>query len=232
MTTDATTSTDAATLYARLRDSCAAEWTAYAEHEFVRALGAGSLPQEAFRDYLAQDYLFLIQFARAHALAAFKSRSIADIRAHAEGLGAILSETELHVRLAERWGVSAAELEALPEKQATVAYTRYVLDCGMSGDLLDLEVALAPCVIGYAEIGARLAAEVAERSEDLGTHPYGEWISEYAGETYQSLARDSAAHIDALAGGSLPQRRIDELTDIFRTATRLEADFWQQALDH
>ncbi len=34
--------------------------------------------------------------------------------------------------------------------------TRFVLDRGMAGDLLDLHVALAPCVLGYAEIGTAL----------------------------------------------------------------------------
>ena len=51
------------------------------DHEFVAKLGDGTLPQAAFRSYLVQDYLFLIQFARAWGLAAYKSRTIADIRA-------------------------------------------------------------------------------------------------------------------------------------------------------
>src|SRR3546814_5577498 len=57
------------------------------------------------------------------------------------------------VRVCGRWGLSPQDLHAVPEHQATVAYTRFVLDCGAAGDLLDLHVALAPCVIGYAEIG-------------------------------------------------------------------------------
>lgn len=40
----------------------------------------------------------------------------------------------------------------LPEARATLAYTRYVLDTGNRGDLLDLHVALAPCLVGYGEI--------------------------------------------------------------------------------
>ena len=44
------------------------DWQRYCEHRFVRELADGSLPQEAFRHYLKQDYLFLIQFARAWGL--------------------------------------------------------------------------------------------------------------------------------------------------------------------
>ena len=140
------------TLFETLKDRCRTEWEAYTHHEFVEQLGAGVLPQAVFRDYLVQDFHFLVQFARANALAAYKSRTLADIAAAHAATGAILAETELHLRLTERWGIPRAELEAAAEKQATVAYTRYVLDCGMAGDVLDLHVALAPRTIGYAEI--------------------------------------------------------------------------------
>jgi thiaminase/transcriptional activator TenA len=76
------------------------------------------------------------------------------------------------------------DLEAAPEHAATIAYTRFVLDCGASGDLLDLHVALAPCVVGYAEIATRIASQEATT---LSEHPYREWIMEYAGEPTPSL---------------------------------------------
>ena len=216
------------TLFQTLTDRCRPEWEAYTRHEFVTELGRGTLPLAVFRDYLVQDFHFLVQFARANALAAYKSRTLADITAAHRATGAILAETELHLRLTERWGIPRAELEAAAEKQATVAYTRYVLDSGMAGDLLDLHVALAPCTIGYAEIGAHLAPRLAEYG---GEHPYGEWISEYSGAEFTAAAGAAIEQLDVLSDGGLTDRRLDELTEVFRTATRLEIDFWQQALD-
>jgi thiaminase (transcriptional activator TenA) len=216
-------------IFDRLKVAAAADWAAYVEHDFLRQMGDGSLPQAAFRTYLAQDYLFLIQFARAYALATYKSRTLADMRAAKAGLSAILDlEMDLHIRLCGRWGLSPADLEAAPEHQATVAYTRYVLDCGQSGDLLDLHVALAPCVIGYAEIGARLAAEIGPALE---SHPYREWIGEYAGEAFQNVARDARRHLDELAARAMTERRFADLAALFGKASRLEADFWQMGLD-
>jgi thiaminase (transcriptional activator TenA) len=214
-------------VYRDLRDAAGSEWPAYVDHEFVRALGDGTLPEEAFRDYLVQDYLFLVQFARANALAAFKSRRLADIRSAHGALSAILDELPLHEKLCARWGLTSDDLEAAEEKPATVAYTRYVLDVGMSGDLLDLHVALSPCVIGYAEIGQTLGPRLSEATD----HPYGEWIAEYAGEAYQVSAREAEARLDALADGGLSDRRRAELERIFTTATRCEAQFWRSALD-
>src|SRR5690625_7424582 len=78
----------------------------------------------------------------------------ADIQGLADALGAILTETELHVRLTEGWGIDRATLEAAPEKQATVAYTRYVLDAGLSGDLLDAGACVPRDTIAAAGAGA------------------------------------------------------------------------------
>ena len=136
-----------------LRKSCQTEWRDYIEHSFVKQLGDASLAPEAFQHYLKQDYLFLVQFARAFALAAYKSPTLLDLRQAKEGLQAIVDvELDLHISYCKEWGISEAELANLPEARATLAYTRYVLDTGNRGDLLDLHVALSPCMVGYGEI--------------------------------------------------------------------------------
>jgi thiaminase/transcriptional activator TenA len=103
-----------------------------------------------------------------------------------------------------------------------LAYTRYVLDTGMRGDLLGLKVALAPCVIGYAEIGTRLAAAAGRAA-----NPYRVWIDEYAGDAYQEVARKARADLNRLADRYGTPARDAELLETFREATRLEADFWE-----
>jgi thiaminase/transcriptional activator TenA len=215
-------------LFTRLKTDAADEWWAYTTHDFVRALGEGSLPPASFRHYLAQDYLFLIHFARAYALAAYKAPTLASMRKAAAAMTAILeTELKLHVRLVERWGIDEQQLEATEEARETIAYTRFVLDAGARGDLLDLTTALAPCVIGYAEIGRVLAASASGRSRD---NPYREWIAEYAGDAYQALAGEAEAELDRLAAESLTEARYPRLLSLFRRATRLEADFWQMGL--
>ena len=219
------------TLFADLKKAIGTEWTDYTEHEFVRKLGEGTLPLPVFQDYLVQDYHFLVQFARANALAAYKSRKLADIKDATGALQAILHETELHRRLTARWGITEEELDAAAEKQTTVAYTRYVLDTGMSGDLLDMHVALSPCSIGYAEIGAALEPQRIRALDAGEEHPYGEWIAEYSGTEFQTAAQAATERLDALTAGGVTAERFDSLVEIFRAATRLEAAFWQQALD-
>jgi thiaminase/transcriptional activator TenA len=213
-------------LFARLRDACAVEWQAYTEHPFVQGLGDGSLPEAAFRHYLGQDYLFLIQFARAYGLAVYKADMVEDMRAAAASLSAILDvEMELHVKFCAGWGLSEDDMVALPEDSATMAYTRFVLETGMAGDILDLHAALAPCIVGYAEIGAALA-----EADGPTDNPYAEWIAMYAGDEYQQVARDEIATLQRLGARRGAVARFDSLAHTFQAATRLEADFWAMGL--
>jgi thiaminase/transcriptional activator TenA len=211
--------------FERLKAEASAEWRAYTEHPFTNGLADGSLADAAFRHYLVQDYLFLIEFARAYALSVYKSPRLADMREAASGLSAILDvEMNLHVKLCAAWGLSPDDLERAPPAVEMLAYTRYVLDAGMRGDLLALKVALAPCVIGYAEIGTRLASMP---NANAATNPYQIWIAEYAGAPYQEVAANARAHLDRLADRYVTPAREAELIAIFREATRLEADFWE-----
>ena len=217
------------TLFERLQADASTEWMAYCEHQFVEQMGDGSLPEACFRHYLVQDYLFLIQFARAHALAVYKAPSLELMRNSHEGLKAILDvEMQLHLKLCKEWGLSSNDVEQVPEARATIAYTRFVLEAGQSGDLLDLFVALAPCMIGYGEIGARLANVSGGLDSE---NPYSVWISEYSSDDYQKIAKGTIELLDGLADIYLTKFRYPKLREIFRQATRLEADFWQMGLD-
>lgn len=211
--------------FERLKTAASAEWQAYTKHPFTSGLADGSLPEPAFRHYLAQDYLFLIEFARAYALAIYKAPALSDMRDAAAGLSAILDvEMDLHVKLCAGWGLSPGDLERTEPAAETLAYTRYVLDTGMRGDLLALKVALAPCVIGYAEIATRLAAHLQASADG---NPYRVWIAEYSGAAYQDIADAARAQLDHLADRYVTPAREAELISVFKEATRLEADFWE-----
>ncbi len=211
-------------LFGRLRRDAGAAWDGYVAHDFVRALGDGSLPEAAFRHFLVQDYLFLIHFARAHALAGFKATELADIRAAAAAVSAIVDvEMPLHVAYCAGWGLDEAGMAATPEALETVAYTRFVLECGVAGDLLDLQVALAPCLVGYGESGERLLADPATRRDG---NPYDEWIAAYTGAPYRDLVRGAIATLDRLGTARGAEARYPQLLSTFVAATRLEAAFW------
>ncbi|MCL4064995.1 TenA family protein [Pseudomonas sp. GX19020] len=215
--------------FAALRSACPDDWNAYTRHAFLDALHDGSLPRADFLSYLRQDYVFLIHFARAWSLAVVKAGNLAEMQAASATVHGLLHhEMALHIRLCAAAGISAADLAATEEATGNLAYTRYVLDAGLSGDFLDLLAALLPCVLGYGEIGARLIATAGET-------PYRDWIETYGGETYQQICREAGALFDMAirdrlgeAAQTLPRWR--QLERHFRVATRLEAGFWRAGL--
>jgi thiaminase/transcriptional activator TenA len=135
----------------------------------------------------------------------------------------------LHIGICAEEGISQAELEATQEAAANLAYTRYVLDAGHSGDLLDLLAALAPCVMGYGEIGARLLGGLGETG--AGDTPYRDWIETYGGAEYQQVCHCVGELIDSAVArriGPDPQAapRWNRLCERFTMATTLEVGFW------
>ena len=216
-------------LFARLREACAQEWRAYSEHPFLRALAKGRLDEDCFRRYLGQDYLFLIHLARAYALAVYKAEGLEEMRRVGATLQAILdTEMRLHVDFCAGFGMTEPEMASLPEATATLAYTRYLLERGISGDALDFHAALAPCVVGYGEIGLRL---VSDPETVLEGNPYRAWIEMYAGEDYRGVAREEVALLDRLWARRGGPERFEGLAETFRQATRLETQFWEMALN-
>ncbi len=148
---------------------------------------------------------------------------------HAQAsLNAILdTELALHVSYCRDWGINETELADLPEASATMAYTRYVLERGSAGGLVDLHVALAPCVIGYAEVADWILAQDFTKLED---NPYRSWIEMYSSAEYRAVANAARAFLDA-AGAGISDQAVQRHAKTFGAATRLEIDFWQMGLD-
>ncbi|MDS9466851.1 thiaminase II [Paracoccus sp. MBLB3053] len=212
--------------FGQWRQASRPDWDAYTRHSFVEGMSDGSLPRADFLTYLVQDYLFLIHFSRAWALAVVKAGDLEEMRACSATVHALLDhEMSLHVQTCAAAGIDVEKMTSTPEAMTNIAYTRYVMDAGLSGDFLDLLAALMPCVLGYGEIGLRLARECAPDT------PYQDWIATYSGEDYQQACRQAGQLLDSAIRKRLGDRpeespRWAELAHRFATATRLEVAFW------
>ena len=214
-------------LWSRLKAACNEDWRRYLANDFIWHIADGTLPSSAYRHFIEQDYLYCLNFCRAYALAASKSRTADELRRSLSRAIAVFDgELELHRRLLTDWGLSVDEIEALPESSANIAYTRYLLDIGASGDLLDLHVALSICVVGYAEVGALLLGH--ERTKIEG-NPYRSWIEQYSDPEFKALADTVRDHLDHVAEGRLTLPRFAELVHIYRQTLRLDIGFWDMA---
>lgn len=212
------------TFYGALRRDCGEAWEAYTDHSFVRQLAAGTLPKDEFLAWMVQDYLYLVHYARAYALLVYKSNTLEEMRSAAEIVfGLLNNEMSLHRRELTEAGLSEADIDGTPETLETLAYSRYLLDRGVAGDVLDLMVTLSACLAGYGEIGRRIVADPATK---LDGNPYRAWIETYAGEEYGALVREGLERLDNASRRYGGEARYPRLLEQFRQAVRLEAEFW------
>lgn len=206
------------------RQAAHAIWEANYAHPFVQGIGSGTLPLERYRYYLAQDYVYLIDFSRFFALAAAKAPDLLPMERFAKLLDETLHfEMELHRSLCAEFGITREELLRTRPSPTCLGYTSYLLRVAYEGEAVSLLAALLPCSWGYGEIGLRLKA----KGEPPVAH-YAKWIATYASEEYQRIVDWLRALFDEAAGdcGGAERARLHE---IFETSSRWEYLFWEMA---
>jgi thiaminase (transcriptional activator TenA) len=198
---------------AALRAAAADVWDASLAHPFVCGLGDGSLDEAAFRWYIRQDYVFLLDYGRLLSLGAARAPRLTWMRRLAQLAYEVLeTEMALHRDFAARWGIR--DLEATVRAPATAAYCDFLLRTAALGDFAELAAVVAPCMWGYAEIGTSLAATA--RSDR-----YREWIDMYASDDFGELAEWSRALLDEVDGPGMEAA--------FIASSRHELAFWDAA---
>ena len=213
-----------------LKENHKDNWLLYTKHEFINKLSNDALKEEKFLNYLIQDYLFLIQFSKAWSLAILKSDNLEEMKIAASTVNDLINfEMELHITLCANYGISKSDLENADEENANIAYTRYVLELGYSGDFLDLLSALAPCVLGYGEIGLNC------QNSNPKTLMYKKWIETYSSIEYQDVCKNVSGLIDKaillrLGTNFENTYKWKKINQIFKKATLLEVDFWNMAI--
>ncbi|WP_409291431.1 thiaminase II [Peribacillus sp. SCS-37] len=200
-------------------------WRENHKHPFVVEMGAGILDPEKFRFYMIQDYLYLMQYTKLFALGVVKAESLEDMRLFSLLLhSTIHDEMELHRMYAQRFGITAEELERAESSPVTLAYTHYMLYSAGNGTLADLTAALLPCMWSYWEIGKELSSIPGACDHEL----YGGWIKAYSSGEFGSLAERCIGLMDRLAEEKA-DADLMRLETIFLNTTRFEYLFWDMA---
>jgi len=217
-------------MFSILKEDNLSNWNSYIKHDFVIKLTSNSLNKKIFLNYLIQDYLFLIQFSKAWSLAIVKSDTLYEMKVAANTVNGLINfEMDLHIDLCGSYGISKIDLENANEENENIAYTRYVLEAGYSGDLLDLLAALIPCVLGYGEIGLNNAKVIPE------DYMYHKWLKTYSSKEYQKICDEVANMFDNAILLRLDKNYKDSykwnnIKKIFSKAVLLEVDFWNMAM--
>ena len=189
-------------------------------HPFLAGLADGSLPRDAFRHYVVQDALYLVDYARALAVVGAKAPdegAIAMFASHARG--ALEVERSLHEGLLGELGVALDALSPASVGPTTLAYTSYLLRSCHQGSFAEGLAAVLPCYWIYAEVGSRLLAR--SSPDPL----YERWIGTYGGEEFAKIVADVLALVDR-TGAAASAREQSAMREHVVLTSRYEWMFW------
>ncbi|GAB3252555.1 thiaminase II [Larkinella harenae] len=194
-------------------------YDAILRHGFVQQLTAGSLPGATFQYYIQQDALYLTDFSRAlNQLAARSSQPDELLQLTQFAQNAILVERALHETYFALYQIEPAT-EKMP---ACFAYTNYLLATTSLQSLAVGAAAVLPCFWIYREVGKFIYQRAVLKN------PYRSWIDTYAGEAFDQSVKQMLDLTDRLAeSAGLAER--EKMREAFRTASRLEWYFWNDA---
>ena len=196
-------------------------------HPFITGVGDGNLPVEKFKHYVMQDYVYLIDYARALALASARAPDLDTMSWFAGLLDETLNtEMELHRSYCAKFGISREELEHTQAAPTTIAYTSFLLKVAHQDSFGELVAALLPCQWGYWEIGEHLA----KRGDPEHAPLYSQWVRMYSSPEFEALARDIRSLADRVAEEAAPAELVS-MEVAYLTSLRFEHRFWGMAYD-
>jgi len=202
----------------------AAAWDAVAQTRarvdgcaFVRGLREGDLPADRFAWYLAQDAVYLGEYARVLARTSALAPDAADQAFWARSAAsAVAVEAELH-----RSRIGSASPAPAP---ATRAYTDHLHATSVRGSYAELAAALLPCFWLYADLGERLAAA------NHPGHAYRDWLTTYADPGFAASTRAAIGAVERAAAAAGPAER-ERMGGAFLRSMELELAFFEAPLD-
>ena len=192
-------------------------YEAITKHPFIRELADGSLDNQRFNRYLAQDEVYIGNYGR-------QMFQLADRMANAEekamfkafAQSGLEGEKAMHELLISRFGTDT-------EVKASVVTAAYNAHSQRAVDKAGVEEALAsllPCMWIYNEVGLYILS-IAE----MEGNPYREWIEEYGNEEFTQGVNEVLALADRWAEKA-GEKAVDGMSDAFLGAALYEYAFW------
>lgn len=200
-------------------------WKGYMEHPFIKELSTGELSEESFKNYIVQDSLYLMDFARVYALGMYKSRTLKEIQNFYSILSFVnADETATRIKYLNKWGITQEEIEATEMKKENKGYTEFMLSIGLKEEIPEILMATLPCMFSYNFI----AEEIMKGNPEIQSTKYWDFIKDYSSESYKECCMKWEAYADELCAG-IEESRKERLVEIFKEASIHEMNFWDMS---
>ncbi|MFN3130391.1 TenA family protein [Roseibium sp.] len=199
-------------------------WSAATGHAFTKAIGDGSMPDDAYARYLIEDYTFITDLASTLGYLVAKAPSMRS-KARLSGFLALLTseENDYFLRSFEALSVSPSVYETAAQGPVTRAFADLLLTSSGKGTYAEGLACLLCAEWCYLTWGLR------EAQKPRPQHFYlAEWIDLHAVQGFESFVNWIREEMDAV-GSALGAAEQERLAVIFIRMSRLETAFFDAA---
>ena len=199
-------------------------WDSMTHHKFVLGLADGSLPENIFKKYFLQDYVFVNDLVTVTSQAITKSPNLSAASVLNNFLTGILDpENDLFLRFFKELGASEKEYSSAKASPTTQAFGDFLVRTSFEGNFDDIALILFVTEGTYLDWGKRLLEEGANPQNPV----YKEWIDLHGPEVLGDLVSWLENHLNN--NSNISKERADYL---FHTALRYEFKFWESSYNN
>ena len=185
--------------------------------DFLKELSEGTLSNDIFARYIAQDEIYLKNYYHQMNMLADMMESTEDKELFiAFAKSGMEGEKALHDMLIDRYGI---ETKVEPSK-ITSDYNAHICEGIATGDLCIALASVLPCMWIYNQVGLHIL----EHSK-LDSNPYKEWILEYGQEEFTTGVNKVLRMIDSWASKADKETR-EKMDYYYLKAALYEYAFW------
>ncbi len=190
-------------------------------HRFNQQLALGALSKKSFDFYIAQDSLYLMDFAKAIAITAAKSFDSKDFSTllHLAD-GALVAERELHNFYFKEFAITPVTKKG----EACLSYTNFLISTAYSMSYEESLAALFPCFYLYKEVGKAILHKSSKEN------PYHKWIETYSGDEFEEVADKMNKVLEkAILEIDVNSKIGKRILELCKISSELELFFWEEA---
>ncbi|MBP05501.1 MAG: hypothetical protein CL728_02005 [Chloroflexi bacterium] len=199
-------------------------WESMTHHKFVLELGKGSLPENVFKNYFLQDYVFVNDLVTVASQGIAKAPNLNSASIFNNFLVGILDpENDLFLRFFKELGASEDDYSSAKASPTTQAFGDFLVRTSLEGTFDDIAMILYVTEGTYLDWGNRLLIEKANPNNAV----YKEWIDLHGPNVLGELVNWLEDHLNSKS--KISEKRAEYL---FQTALRYEYLFWEAAYNN
>ncbi|MCC5921717.1 MAG: thiaminase II [Cyclobacteriaceae bacterium] len=187
---------------------------------FNQELMKGTLAENRFKFYVAQDSMYLADFGKALATIGSKlsdaDQALSFLKFSSE---TIQVERALHGGYFEQFGIRFEDYEKSP---TCYNYTNFLLSTSAYQSVEVAVAATLPCFWIYKEVGDHIF------ENGVANNPYQSWIDTYSGEDFGNSVKRAIEITDELAENASEKTK-QQMFEAYIMAAKLEWMFWDSA---